>query len=234
LPEKLISFIQRAPALSRDEFCRRYVDVHVPLVLQHWPGMRGYVLNLIEREPRPEEPAVLGESGVPVDAVACMWFDTIEDFTDPSRLYASPAGMKAVGEDAASLFAAGFAYHVSEGVQRDYERTWPEGEASPGMKMVAALHRADGITPEQFVDGWLHQHVPLALAHLVGLWRYVTNTIVAPLTPGAPAIDGIVEVHYREKRRFDSPGGEAALNENTRRLLKPPHRLRVTEYVLKG
>ncbi len=231
MPEKLIFFFQRAPQLSREEFCRRYLEVHAPLVVQRFPRLRGFVVNLNIGREEPGDPTdVFAEA----DAITEFWFDSFDDFADLSRRYDSPEGREAVESDWQALTGSTIGYRVVERVERDNERSWALGERSPGMKMIAALRRAPGLTHEQFVDHWLNTHVPLALEHVLGMWRYVTNVVAAPLWPGAPDIDGIVEVHYLEKRRFDSPEGEAIMNADVAQFLSPPLRIRTNEYVLLG
>lgn len=224
MPEKVFFFLQRAPQLSHEEFCRRYLDEHAPLVLKHCPRLLGYAVNLIDERDAPDF----------ADLVSEMWFDSWDDFADEARLYGSPEGKAALERSAAAMVGSSVAYRVDERVQRDYERTWAYGEPSPGRKMLSPLRHADGLSHEQFVDHWRERHVPLALKHVLGMGRYVTNVVVEPLTPDAPEIDGIVEVHYVEKRRFDSPEGEAIMMDDVRQFLSPPTRHRATEYVLKG
>ncbi len=99
--------------------------------------------------------------------------------------------------------------------------------------MLSPLRRLDGLTHERFVEHWRGEHARLALKHVLGIGRYVNNVVVAPLTPGAPEFDGIVEVHYLEKRRFDSPEGEEMMAADVAKFLSPPPRNFVGEYVLR-
>ena len=229
MSDKLFLLIRRAQHLAREEFSRRYLEEYGPLVLRHCPKLHRYVVNLTD-------PPREGGSGPDetFDAIEELWFDSLDDYTDRARLYDSAEGASAVEERVAGLIDSVVAYHVAERVQRDYQRTWNDGERSPGMKLVAPLRRAEGLSHEQFVDHWLNRHVALALKHVLGIGRYVTNVVVAPLAPGAPEFDGIVEVHYLEKRRFDSPEGEAIMAADTASFLRPPLRHRVGEYVLRG
>ena len=232
LLEKLVFFVHRAPQLERAEFCRRYLEGHAPLVLRHCPKLRRYVVNVMDVGQEPSEAA---------DAVAELWFDSIEDFTDRARLYDSPEGAAAVERDADALIGSTVGYRVIEHIQQDYQRSWGEGERSPGVKMVGPLRRAEALSHDEFVDYWLHRHVPLVLKHLTGMWRYITNVVTAPLTPGAPEIDGVVELHVRElqdlthrERFYDSPEGQKIMSADSSRFLSRPSRSLATEYVLRG
>ena len=226
MPEKLLFFLYRQPALTRAEFCRRYLEEHAPLSLKHIAGLRRYVVNIVNdaQEKTPNA----------CDAIAELGFDTIEDYMVPHRRYDAPESATPLRRTFGELVHHADGYRVAATVQRDYQRTWPDGEPSPGVKTIVPLRRKDGLTHEQFVDHWLHVHAPLALTHVLGIGRYVTNVIVEPLTPDAPAADGIVEVHYTEPRRFDSPEGEQVMLDDVASFLSPPSRNTTTEYILKS
>ncbi|MEX1253493.1 MAG: EthD domain-containing protein [Dehalococcoidia bacterium] len=226
MPEKVFFFVQRAANLDRDEFARRYLEEHAPLAMRHFRALRRYVVNIVERDPE-TDPLV------PADGISEMWFDSLEDFTDAERLYDSPEGAAKVIEQSASVFGGVSAYHVDGTVQRDYERTWPLGERSPGTKLLGPLRRLDGLTKEQFVEHWRGTHARLALEHVLGIGRYVTNVVRAPLIPGSPEFDGIVEVSYLEKRRFATPESEAIMQADTASFLIKPRSYSVGEYVLR-
>ena len=219
---KVFLFFYRAPWLTREEFARRYLAEHVPLMLQHCPRITRYVANVVEND-------VEG-----FDNASELWVDAIEDFTDPSRLYDTPEGQQAVEKSREALLSRTVAYSVSERVQRDYERAWPDGGRSPGQKLIAPLNRIDGLTKEQFVEHWTTTHSQLALEHVLGMGRYVTNVVERALTPGAPEIDGIVEVHYTGKRAFDSEDGQRIMVEDTQSLLQTPVRHMAGEYIFRS
>jgi len=222
LSEKIFVLVYRAPSLTREEVARRYLEEHAPLVLQHCPRLRRFVANVVQKDTEGFDVAVEVQA------------DTIQDFIDSERMYDSPEGREAVEESAAKLESRRSVYLVEERVQRDYERAWPDGEASPGLKLVAPLSRVNGLTHEQFVEHWTNTHSELALKHVLGMGRYVTNVVVRALTPGAPEIDGIVEVHYTGKREFDSPEGERIMIEDTQSLLQTPARHMAIEYILRS
>ena len=215
---------------------RHYLEEHAPLVLRHCPNLRQYVVSLVDVSREKRDPPPLEEDAAVFDAVAELWFDSREDYTDRARLYDSPEGQAAVEGDAAAIIGASVGYQVIERIHQDYERSWNTGERSPGVKLFASLRRAEGLTHEQYVDHWLHTHVPLVFERLLGTWRYITNEVVAPLTPGAPEIDGIVEVYFRDikDRRFDSPEGEAIMAADVKQFLTPPTRNQASEYVLRS
>ena len=230
MAEKLIFFVERKAGLSREEFQRRYLERHCPLLLKHSPHVRGLAVNLNARAGDRFDPA---DELTKADAIAEMWFDEYDDFADLSRRYDSPEGRKALGIDWRELAGGAHGYRVIERVQRQHDGRVASGEPSPGSKLIAALRRAPALSHERFLNHWLDTHVPLALKHVLGMGSYVTNEVVAPITPGSPDLDGIVEVLYTGKREFDSPEGEAIMRADTAKFLEPPSPLRMTEYVLK-
>jgi hypothetical protein len=162
-----------------------------------------------------------------------MWFDTYDDFADLSRRYDSAEGRKALDGDWREIAHKAHGYRTIERVQRAYHGPRAAGGLSPGSKLVAALRRLPALSHEQFLDHWLHTHAPRALTHVLGMGSYVTNEVTAPITPGSPDLDGIVEVLYTGKRAFDSPEGEAIMRADTAEFLQPPSPLRMTEHVLR-
>ena len=220
--EKLFLFLYRAPWLTREEFGKRYLAEHAPLVLRHCPRLRRYVANVVEND-------VEG-----YDIALEFLVDTMADYDDPARLYDSPDGQAAAEAHRKELTGRAIAYHVIEQVQLDHVQTWPDGERSPGQKLLAPIARVDGLTHEQFAEHWTSTHSALAVQHLRGMGRYVTNVVDRALTDGAPEIDGIVEVHYTGKREFDSPEGQQALVEDTQSLLQTPVRSMAGEYILRS
>jgi uncharacterized protein (TIGR02118 family) len=116
------------------------------------------------------------------------------------------------------------AYEVEERLQWDYERTWPLGEVTPGVKQVSFLRRLDGLTPPAFADHWVNAHAPLAARHHPTIWRYVQNVVVQRLTPDAPGLDGIAELTFRSfedwrDRKYDSPEGQAIIAADIARFI---------------
>jgi hypothetical protein len=220
-------FVRRKDGLSAEEFQRRYIEHHAPLALEHWVTLQRYVVN-VAREPD-EDPG----DGFLFDAVAEMRFDSLDDFADRERLYGPSGDVGTVERDAAELFGAATIYRVNGRVERGYERTWLAGERSPGNKMVAPLWRKDGLTHGDFVAHWRGTHAPLALEHVLGIGRYVTNEVTGSLTPDAPDIDGIVEVHYTEKRQMATTQSEGIMAEDVASFLVQPKRHMVWEYVFR-
>lgn len=235
MTEKLIFFVRRAPHLDRAEFQRRYLDGHCQLVREHFSRLRRYVVNLVDLEWEARAEDALAAA----DAIAEMWFDSVGDFTDRARRYDSAEAAIAIEEDASELFGGVTAYRVEECVQRDYERSWPDGEPSPGVKLVYPVRRAAALSREQFVQHWQGKHVPLVLRYMRGISRYATNVVVEPMGH-APEIDGIVELHYLDPDalkgpRYNAPAAEALVAEDVAQFLTPARvAIRTREHILRS
>lgn len=227
--------VRRAPSFTREAFQQHYLQRHVRGPLEHFPGLRYYRVNVVEpgREARTDDP--LGE----VDAVAEMWFEELGDFTDRARRYDSPEAAVAMEAEAAEIFGSVIAYHVRPEVQRDYDRTWPDGTPSPGVKMVYPVRRKPDITREQFAGHWLQKHVPIVLRYMNGVSRYVTNVVIGPWGQ-APEIDGLVELHYLDPAaldgpRYNAPEADAIMADDVAQFITPSGAAyRTTEYILRS
>ena len=106
-----------------------------------------------------------------------------------------------------------------------YERDWPDGAASPGVKMISLMQRTEGITHAKFVQHWTQNHTPLALKHHIGLWNYRQNVVRRSYTPGGRAVDGIAELHFRTRedhdtKFFDDDAGRAIIFEDIPKFMR--------------
>jgi uncharacterized protein (TIGR02118 family) len=70
---KIVWFVKRAEHLTREEFEHWWLDVHVP-VARAAPGLRRYVVNLVDRDELAGKPATEPEW----DGLAEQWFDDEE------------------------------------------------------------------------------------------------------------------------------------------------------------
>jgi hypothetical protein len=89
------------------------------------------------------------------------------------------------------------AYGSDEIVQKDYDRDWPAGQASPGVKLVCLVHRRPDISHQHYLDHWGGNHGPLAVRVQPGFWHYVQNHVCDWLTGDTPDFDGLGELHFR-------------------------------------
>jgi len=84
-------------------------------------------------------------------------------------------------------------YLVTESVPLAYgaNRTWPDGERSPGLSITTVFDKKAGLPDDEFFRIWHGEHTPLSF-DIHPLWLYVRNAVVRPVTAGAPALRAIV------------------------------------------
>ncbi len=88
-------------------------------------------------------------------------------------------------------------YLVTESIYSDFGqrrgavRDWPAGQRSPGLVTVALVHRNPALDERSFREFWYGHQSPMS-EQLQPRLRYVRNTVVHPVTAGAPPLDGIV------------------------------------------
>jgi uncharacterized protein (TIGR02118 family) len=213
--EHLLVGVWRAPGVTLDDVRRRVVDEWAPEALLS-EGLHSLTVSLAEDDQGPyaRDPDRLGL--VPnVDAVLELGLERAHDLDDIAA------------RDLLHAFARRVeAWRVDVRRIRDWERTWPDGERAPGVKMVSFVRRAEALTPQQFARHWTEQHAPLALRHHVGLWRYTQNVVRRAYTPGGGQIDGIADLHFRtrddfDERFYDSDEGRDIIRADVKRFIGP-------------
>jgi len=225
--EKFLALGRRAPHLTRQAFFDEFVARAAPLVVAA-PQVSRYVVNLVDV---PAEDVGLRPGGEPAfDVVAETWVDSIGDFL---------AVMASVSLQTQDLIQSAPAYQVSEHLERDYDRDWPAGERSPGIKSFYLAKRRDDFSHEAFAHHWGANHAPLALRHHVGMWRYVRNVVTGPMTPGAPDWDGMAALHFRtsadfRERFYDSDEGRRIIAADIASFTTGGRALHTSEYIVKG
>lgn len=95
-------------------------------------------------------------------------------------------------------------YLVEEAVPVEYEKTWKDGDPTPGVCLLTLFHRKPSIDPGTFLDRWHNGHTPLSL-RLHPLWNYNRNVVTAALDENSPDYDGIVEEHFRTRKELLNP-----------------------------
>lgn len=87
-------------------------------------------------------------------------------------------------------------YQVNNSLPLDYEKTWPDGDVSPGVVSMSFFQRKSGLDTKAFKDYWFCSHTPFAL-EVHPLWRYERNPVVMAISNNAPGYDGIVPLHMQ-------------------------------------
>ncbi|MFL6205996.1 MAG: hypothetical protein ACJ739_11655 [Acidimicrobiales bacterium] len=87
--------------------------------------------------------------------------------------------------------AYGWLVAESESLSYGDNRTWPDGERSPGLSITTFFDKREGLSDEDFYRIWHDEHTPLSF-EIHPLWLYVRNQVLRSITPGAPPVRGIV------------------------------------------
>ncbi|MCU1427637.1 MAG: hypothetical protein JWL83_1637 [Actinomycetia bacterium] len=216
MTEQLLVAVWRAPGVTLETCRTRIVDEWVPEAINS-EGLIELTVSFAvdDQGPYAKEPDSHGM--VPtVDALCSIGLERAHDLDDiPARDALHPFSRRVE------------AWRVDTREPKRWERTWPDGEPAPGLKMVSFMRRAEGLTRQQFLRHWSERHTPLALEHHVGLWNYRQNMVRRAYTPGGGQIDGIAELHFRtredfEDRFFDSDAGRKVILDDVKRFMAPP------------
>jgi EthD domain len=182
--DKLIFLFPRKDGLTREEFFAHYLEVHAPLGLELTRTMAHYSVNLRDRR----DGAAEG-----VDAITETWTESVADFMDPDKSFATPEDAQRLFTDHDSFIGAPYdAYAVDEDVRKGPALLAPNDGASPGGKAVVAVSDEDAL-----------QRLG-ALANRDEVTRYVENRVLTPLLTGAfDPVQTFVEVHLASDGALD-------------------------------
>jgi uncharacterized protein (TIGR02118 family) len=86
---KMVSFMQRADALTHEQFSQHWTEKHTPLALRHHVGLWNYTQSVVRRSLTP--------GGNPIDGIAELHFRTRDDFV--YRFFDSDDGRAAILAD---------------------------------------------------------------------------------------------------------------------------------------
>lgn len=102
--------------------------------------------------------------------------------------------------------AEGFsgAFKVEEALPVSYEKTWADGDPTPGACLLTLFHRKPGIDYDTFLHRWHKRHTPLSLK-IHPLWEYNRNVVLQKLCDRTVWYDGIVEEHTRTRKELLNP-----------------------------
>ncbi len=212
--QKIVSLIVAAPEADRAAFRERWLAEAQSMARAAAAPLR-QIVNLVDVSLDDSPPLP------PYDVVSEMWFD------GEAELPAGPVGAGATWH-----------YRVAERIQLDRRGTWPAGTRSPGVKAIYLVRRPDGLSAQDAARLW-REHAPVAREHHIGMAKYVQNGVIESLTPGAPIVHGIAELHFPaiedfRERMYDSPEGREVVAADAARLVGEATMLLASEYIVRA
>ena len=140
-------------------------------------GVHRFQLNVDDEAVAPALRFGPGDShGRPITAMVTLWTDG-----DPAA---------AVGV-VADLAPEVHAWRVTE--RRPIEPpAVPDGQRADALANIAVLRRPEGMSREEYLNIWLVDHTPIAIA-TQNTFGYIQNIVEEALTPGSPELSAIVE-----------------------------------------
>jgi hypothetical protein len=215
--EKLCYGIWRAADQELEPVERALVDEVGPALLDtHAHGVR-----VLVEEPRGAILRVGAQpgSGNLLCGSVSIWLDSLDERAEAEAIISNTPAVETHG------------WLVTESIPLGYgeNRTWPDGERSPGISITTVFDKKDGLADEDFYRIWHGEHTPLSFV-IHPLWLYVRNAVVRPVTESAmapappairsyvyeatPAFEDMLDFH----RFFGSGGDNATLKTNIDRV----------------
>lgn len=238
--EKLVYLVWDRPSRDPRELHDHYLGTVVPRLLELAP--RALQIDLDDADAQVAPMVPVPDDELPVRAYVSLWLDA-HDFRAPYEAVLAGVGVRRAG------------YLVTESMYRDYgdnehapARSWPDGDRSPGIVTLAVFDKPAGTDDETFYGHWYGHQSPMS-EWMQPRGRYVRNTVVRALTPGAPRYRAIVEEAWASNElvtdlmRFFGASSADELGEHVRimldstKLLFDPATMRsytLSEYILKS
>lgn len=124
-----------------------------------------------------------------------------------SKIAAISVYHKNMGEISSSIpESEGFigSYAVTEALPVKYEKTWEDGEITPGVCLLTLFRKKKKLEYEKFIDRWHNGHTPLSLK-VHPLWHYNRNVVESVYPDNSEKFDGIVEEHCKTSSELFNP-----------------------------
>ncbi|MEJ2593877.1 MAG: hypothetical protein P8100_01815 [bacterium] len=95
-------------------------------------------------------------------------------------------------------------YSATEALPVAYDKTWADGEKTPGVCLLTLFRQKKGIAYETFLNRWHNSHTPMSLKYHP-LWHYNRNVVDSNLSDQSAVWHGIVEEHMRTRSELLNP-----------------------------
>ncbi len=196
---KLLLLLKRHDSLVAESFTERLRGELVPMTMETLPPLRGLSSHIAGEQIS----MVRGGRGMEAaaDGILALQIDSAEvelgTLSHLGKLFDSPAASGNWSALLAEIVGELHAYAVQEVPHWSCTRSWADGEPTPGFKMMALTRRRSGLLREEFQRHYRDVHALLAREHHPALWSYTQNFVSAKLTPDAPDLDCLAEMHFR-------------------------------------
>jgi len=194
-------------------------------------GVRGLNVSLNDLQKEIPKPMLLIGEGATLGAAVSVWLDSL-DVRAPIEAALGGNGERVDG------------YLVTESIPQACEdRTWADGERSPGLTHFTWFDKAQGISDEAFYHNWFEVHTPFSFDLHPLRWEYVRNAVARPITKDAPIVRAIVGERFRELRDYTDPGrlfgNEKVLAQSAKEAgdyadMSSMHSVPLSEYIVKS
>jgi hypothetical protein len=230
--EKLVYLFWDRPSRTPEDVRAQFVDDLAPRILKL--GAHGLELDLDDEHAQVETMVKMPGDELPLRAVVSLWVDA-HDFRARYEEVFADAGTRRAG------------YLVTESIYHERDRDWPDGTRSPGISTFTVFDKPAGMDDDTFYGHWYGHQSPMS-EWMQPRVRYVRNTVVRPLTAGAPSYRALVSEawptveHLTDLVKFFGVDSPDDLGENIRimldstKLLFDPASMRnytMSEYVIK-
>jgi hypothetical protein len=179
--EKRVYFHRRKDDIDDATFAATYCAAHDTLVRD--TGARCAVNLALVNQSALDRAGMRSRDPLPWHAVSHRWGDV--------------ASSSEATQQMAAVVGAASGWRVDEIIAWDYDRDWPDGADTPGVKFVSLVTKRPDITMDQFETRY-RNHANVAREHHGGCWKYLQNIVRGPVTlPPGRIIHGISELWFR-------------------------------------
>lgn len=191
--EKLAYLIWDRPSVDGAELRERYLGEVAPALTN--AGVVGLEMHLDDDQAPIAGPAPCPDSELPYRAVISFWLPA-HDQRRAAEEVLNGIGVRTSGYLVAeSTFTGvgpdGPAAHSHAAQPADRRGAGHHGARSPGISTVAVVRRNPTFDERAFREFWYGHQSPMS-GEVQPRLHYTRNTVVYPVTPGAPPYDGIV------------------------------------------
>ena len=179
--QKSISIIRGSREESYKNFHLRIIEL-TNRIKDLNPGKIHYTITL-EKAPK--------LSVIPYSSKKIALISVHSDSFDPSELLKDTVGSSG-------------SFRVTEALPVAYQKTWEDGEATPGVCLLTLFRQKKGISNDTFIDRWHNGHTPFTLK-VHPIYHYNRNVVDEAIDKGPIWYDGIVEEHCRTRNELLNP-----------------------------